>query len=97
MDEPDWWYLSFCDPLLPRGTQFLGACFCRGRDQRQAVQAAWNLGCNPGGEVISTGPISHLYIMNKVPPDYREVLLSKEVMVEQLGWSMENVFRERAR
>jgi hypothetical protein len=93
MDEPDWYYLSFSDPKRPRGTQFLGACFVRGTTARMAVQAAWNLKCNPGGEVTEVGPISHLYIMNKVPPDYREVLLSKEVMTEQLGWELERMYR----
>ena len=95
----DWWYLSFCDPKAPRGSQFISACFVRGRTNRDAFQNASNLGCNPGphAEVISTGPISHLYIMNKVPSDYRERPLSKEIMTEVLGWSLENVYRERAR
>lgn len=57
-DEPNcvvW--LSFCDGDRPAGDQFLGACIVRihatdepRHDTREAIQAAWRLGCNPGGE-----------------------------------------------
>jgi hypothetical protein len=91
----DWWYLSFCDPKAPRGTQFLSACFVRGRTNRDAFQNASNLGCNPGphAEVISSGPYVHEYIMGKVPVNYRERPLTKEIMVHQLGWALESIFR----
>jgi hypothetical protein len=54
------WWLSFCDASKPKGQQFLGACLVSGGDtgdERQdfqiAIQTAWKLGCNPGGEVES--------------------------------------------
>jgi hypothetical protein len=45
-------WLSFCDASLPKGSQFLGACIVPGDDVVEAVQAAWRLGCNPGGEAL---------------------------------------------
>ncbi len=51
-------WLSFADAARPEGQQFLGACIVpmgETGDERQdlitAVQNAWRLGCNPGGEV----------------------------------------------
>lgn len=55
--EP-WWWLSFADPDLPKGSQFLGACIVRGTEPMMAqprstdpVPEAWRQGCNPGGQV----------------------------------------------
>ena len=45
------WWLSFCDATRPKGSRFLGACIVAGNDLRDALQAAWAAGCNPGGEV----------------------------------------------
>jgi hypothetical protein len=45
------WWLSFCDPERPTGTQFLGACIVQGADMVEAVRNAWANRCNPGGEV----------------------------------------------
>ena len=47
-----WWWLSFCDPDLPTGKQFLGAAIVPGGDMISAASAAHVLGCNPGGEVL---------------------------------------------
>jgi hypothetical protein len=52
--EPEqWWYLSFCDPQRPKGTQFLGVCIVRGRGVLTAMQRSHALGLNPGGECAS--------------------------------------------
>lgn len=45
------WWLSFADPDLPRGRQFLGVVVVRADDMKDAMQKAWRLGINPGGEV----------------------------------------------
>ena len=45
------WWLSFADPTLPKGQQFLGACIVRGTDVAEAAMDAHLRGCNPGGEV----------------------------------------------
>jgi hypothetical protein len=46
------WWLSFCDPHKPEGSQFLGACIVEAPAMELAAPAAWLLGCNPGGEVM---------------------------------------------
>jgi hypothetical protein len=46
-----WWWLSFCDPKKAAGSQFLGVAIVKGNNILNASQEAWNLGCNPGGEV----------------------------------------------
>ena len=45
-------WLSFCDPALPQGKRFLGACLVEGNDLIEAAQRAHFLGINPGGEVM---------------------------------------------
>lgn len=60
------WYLSFCDNDRPSGEQFLGGCYVDIDDEdiaaaepvhapeiAAAIQKAWLMGCNPGGEVAS--------------------------------------------
>jgi hypothetical protein len=51
-------WLSFCDPDRPAGAQFLGACIVdvsSAEDPRaaacEATTRAWELECNPGGQV----------------------------------------------
>ncbi len=60
-----WRWLSFCNAERPKGTQFLGACLVdvdtdpadvRG-SVKAAIDRAWMLGLNPGGEVMTYGPI----------------------------------------
>ena len=50
MSEPAM-YLSFADE-----TGFLGGVFVPATDIEGAVQEAWRLGINPGGEVSGMGP-----------------------------------------
>ena len=45
-----WFWLSFCDPQLPEGLRFLGACIVRAEGPANALAEAWRAGCNPGGE-----------------------------------------------
>ena len=48
-----WWWLSFCDANLPKGTQFLGACIVRAHGMTDAILQSHRLGLNPGGEVLT--------------------------------------------
>lgn len=48
------WWLSFCDPSLPKGSKFLGACIVMGDGMTSAIRNAYKIGCNPGGEVLGT-------------------------------------------
>ena len=52
-----WWWLSFCNPDLPTGSQFLGACIVRARGLLGACATAHFFSCNPGGEVQGLGPV----------------------------------------
>lgn len=45
------WWLSFADPDLPPGTQFLGVVILNAPDFMSAVLLSHALKLNPGGEV----------------------------------------------
>jgi hypothetical protein len=47
---PIYW-LSFRDPDLPEGSQFLGAAIVEAQTFRLALARSWTLGYNPGGEI----------------------------------------------
>jgi hypothetical protein len=51
------YWLSFVDTDRPEGDRFLGVAIVRGTDPVGAVEMAWALGCNPGGEVMILGPV----------------------------------------
>lgn len=72
-----WWWLSFADATLPKGTQFLGACIVRARGMVSAVSRAHVLGINPGGEVVGYElPAAADEI--GIPDDYCNRLLTRE-------------------
>lgn len=48
-----WWYLSF----VHQADGWLGACFVEAEGLEDAIQRAWRLGCNPGGQVAGYGPL----------------------------------------
>jgi len=50
-------YMSFCDPDLPEGTQFLGGLIVAAETLDTALTVSWLTGCNPGGEVEIAGPL----------------------------------------
>jgi hypothetical protein len=43
-------WMSFCDPELPKGSQFLGVAIVEAEAERTAIATAWDNDCNPGGE-----------------------------------------------
>ena len=49
-----WWWLSFCDPDRPKGERFLGVAIVPGITIVDACETAWDLGINPGGQVLGT-------------------------------------------
>lgn len=51
---PSWWWLSFADPSLPKGSQNLGVCMVEARGAVEAVMVSHSMGCNPGGQVSTT-------------------------------------------
>lgn len=73
------WWLSFADPSLPAGTQFLGACLVEADSLPAAVTRSHLLGINPGGEVAIVGPLDP----GQPPPGYPlDRLLTREEIVE---------------
>ena len=72
------WWLSFADPNLPKGTQFLGVVIIECIDIADGVAKAHSLGINPGGEVKG------IEIPGEVTSAYCNKLLSKKEM-EDLG------------
>ena len=84
--EPLWWYLSFCDTKLPKRSQFLGGAYVDAPDFPCAVIGrAWELGCNPGGEVEIVGPLPDELMDEAVPEsDRRRLLTRKEINVPDL-------------
>ncbi len=44
-------WMSFCDPNLPEGKQFLGVTILRASSLEDAILRSWELKANPGGEV----------------------------------------------
>jgi hypothetical protein len=77
--QPDeWFYVSFADPDLPIGQQFLGAIYVRGYTLEGAITRAHLLGINPGGEAQAYGPFDVLTLAEHVPEGDRERLLTRE-------------------
>lgn len=84
----DWWWLSFADPRLPTGSQFLGVAIVEGPTYIDAITRSHALGINPGGQVQSTD------IPVWVPPEsLRNRLLSRDELDVLSG---DVVVRDRA-
>lgn len=67
-----WHYLSFADGSRPKGTQFLGACIIEAPNIILCAIRAYELGINPGGEILSVR-------CESVPPEkWRNRLLTRE-------------------
>jgi hypothetical protein len=70
-----YYWLSFADPARHKGEQFLGASIVAADDAKAAVERAWALGINPGGEVrIAKIPRDQL---QDFPLDWHNRLVSK--------------------
>lgn len=48
--SPGWWWLSYADGALPKGSQFIGVVVVRARGFMMATMLASMKGQNPGGE-----------------------------------------------
>lgn len=83
-----WWYLSFCDPDLPKGTQFLGGCYVQAASLADAITASWEAGCNPGGEVKAVDiPIEVWAEFSPVTPEDCYRLLTREELGDAVNWN----------
>lgn len=76
------WWLSFVDPAkaaprheqVPGGPGFLGVVIVESTNLIHATARAWELGCNPGGEVEGFGPLP----LDGIPRSYWNRLLTKD-------------------
>lgn len=69
------WWLSFCDPSRPAGTQFRGVAIVDAPNLAFAIHEAWALGVNPGGEVLA-------WEVEGIPDEFVGRLLSKEELLQ---------------
>jgi pseudouridine-5'-phosphate glycosidase len=67
-------WLSFADENRKPGKQLLGVVIVRGTDFQDAVEQAWLLGCNPGGQVVGL-PVPGTLTIDK---RYIERLLTRQ-------------------
>jgi hypothetical protein len=73
-----WFWISFADPDKPEGDQFLGVVVVQGGGMQEAIQNAWSMGINPGGQVMAFELLD-----DEVPDEqYRRRLMSKEELEE---------------
>ena len=68
-----WMWLSFVERP---GHRHLGVAVVRGRDVQEAIQRAWDLGINRGGQVL--GQPLDARVLSMVPDAWREQLLSTD-------------------
>lgn len=71
--DPLWW-LSFCDPDRPEGSQFLGVAIVQAPVFDAAVTRSHAIGVNPGGQVATCGPIDP----EVISPEWRNRLLTRD-------------------
>lgn len=87
LSEPEtFWWLSFCDPDKPKGTQFLGCIVIRAHGFTDALMKCNVLGINPGGEVKGTAIPDTEEVKARLVPEVLNKLLSMRDMID-LGWS----------
>lgn len=72
------YWLSFADAALPTGQQFLGVCIVRAGEFIEAVHVSHALGINPGGECQGHSLVYQDGVVNKIPAEAVERLLSRE-------------------
>ena len=74
------WWMSFCDPEAPRGTQFLGVSIVAASDIIEATMEAHRLKCNPGGEIAGIGLPEEF--TTAIGSEWRNRLLTKTEIAE---------------
>lgn len=75
IDKLPYFWLSFADPDLPKGKQFLGVIVIKAIDFLDAIKEASGKGINPGGEVVGNEVVGDLA---KIPEEYIGRLLTRD-------------------
>lgn len=86
-------WLSFCDPYLPKGSQFLRVCIIDQADFNLALRTAHFLKINPGGEVQG---VSFDGDKLKVPEKYMNKLMQRSEISELEKFWDENCEEEKS-
>lgn len=84
-----YWWMSFCDPDKPEGTQFLGAAIIKADNHFDMMTRSWLLGLNPGGEVAFF-EIPEQY-EKRVPNDWIESRLITKIEADELEKKWEGI------
>jgi hypothetical protein len=74
-EKVELWWLSFADPGLPEGSQFLGVVILEAAGLADAVTKSHLLGLNPGGEILGYP------VPGWIPREWQGRLLTKEEAV----------------
>lgn len=69
-------WISFCDTDRPKGQQFLGVVIMLAKGLAHAVDRSWELGINPGGEIMSYETDG-----SDIRPEHFDRLLSKDELM----------------
>lgn len=70
------WWLSFVDDRKPIGDRFNGVVVIYAKSLTHAAVQCWELGINPGGEVLGT------ILPHAVPERFMNRLLNKALVAE---------------
>lgn len=82
---PQWWWLSFADPSLPKGSHLLGLAIVPAPNAVAAAAVAHALGCNPGGEVAALPAVPEgwtprpEYVCRLMPPEEARAFAEREL------------------
>jgi hypothetical protein len=86
MSQPEvYWWLSFCDPDLPKGNQFKGVIVVKAHGLTDALTKCNAMMINPGGEVSGFEIPDSEEARTRLVPEVLNRLISLEEMIK-LGW-----------
>lgn len=86
-------YLSFADSDRPAGSQWLGSCIVPGTFPA-CVSVAWAMGCNPGGEVLSSDIPESMEIPEYVVGRLYKTREAVQGLFDRLGWGKAQTIEE---
>jgi hypothetical protein len=86
MEQPEvFWWLSFCDPDKPTGSQFIGVIVVKAHGLTDALTKCNAMMINPGGEVKGFEIPDTEETRKRLVPEVLNKLITREDMVK-LGW-----------
>jgi hypothetical protein len=88
------WWMSFADPGRSKGQQFLGLVILEAPTPREAMQKAWDMEINPGGQIM------FIELPNEMKAEYERYMnrLLQKVDLIDIGVAVSDIdsgWRER--